>query len=133
MSVFLVFFFFPSRRRHTRCALVTGVQTCALPICDDVHLGTTRSHLPQTLHRTVLPCSSPRAAHLREPAPWHEHPPKFHVTSPGPDECGQPTAQHHALRPGVPRSRQAPSPMDYARACPRTTHTASHLLSPATV
>src|SRR3546814_1797739 len=26
-------FFFASRRRHTRCALVTGVQTCALPIC----------------------------------------------------------------------------------------------------
>src|SRR3546814_2137193 len=29
-SVFV--FFFSSRRRHTRCALVTGVQTCALPI-----------------------------------------------------------------------------------------------------
>src|SRR3546814_3073044 len=26
------FFFFSSRRRHTMCALVTGVQTCALPI-----------------------------------------------------------------------------------------------------
>src|SRR3546814_4317182 len=26
-------FCFSSRRRHTRCALVTGVQTCALPIC----------------------------------------------------------------------------------------------------
>src|SRR3546814_3114185 len=26
------FCFFSSRRRHTRCALVTGVQTCALPI-----------------------------------------------------------------------------------------------------
>src|SRR3546814_7829650 len=25
-------FFFSSRRRHTRCALVTGVQTCTLPI-----------------------------------------------------------------------------------------------------
>src|SRR3546814_3262485 len=29
---FVSFFFFSSRRRHTRCALVTGVQTCALPI-----------------------------------------------------------------------------------------------------
>src|SRR3546814_7466142 len=29
-------FFFSSRRRHTRCALVTGVQTCALPICTGV-------------------------------------------------------------------------------------------------
>src|SRR3546814_7732564 len=28
---FYLFFFFSSRRRHTRCALVTGVQTCALP------------------------------------------------------------------------------------------------------
>src|SRR3546814_2820588 len=28
----IYFFFFSSRRRHTRCALVTGVQTCALPI-----------------------------------------------------------------------------------------------------
>src|SRR3546814_6954960 len=30
----MCFFFFSSRRRHTRCALVTGVQTCALPISD---------------------------------------------------------------------------------------------------
>src|SRR3546814_5870364 len=29
-------FFFSSRRRHTRCALVTGVQTCALPILDQI-------------------------------------------------------------------------------------------------
>src|SRR3546814_10886541 len=27
-------FFFSSGRRHTRCALVTGVQTCALPILE---------------------------------------------------------------------------------------------------
>src|SRR3546814_1159739 len=32
LIVFVVVFFFSSRRRHTRCALVTGVQTCALPI-----------------------------------------------------------------------------------------------------
>src|SRR3546814_9600756 len=37
-------FFFSSRRRHTRCALVTGVQTCALPISElvdgaDIFLG----------------------------------------------------------------------------------------------
>src|SRR3546814_13938851 len=38
----LLVFFFSSRRRHTRCALVTGVQTCALPICDirfQIHPG----------------------------------------------------------------------------------------------
>src|SRR3546814_5128325 len=31
--LYIFLFFFSSRRRHTRCALVTGVQTCALPIC----------------------------------------------------------------------------------------------------
>src|SRR3546814_8792257 len=30
----LYYFFFSSIRRQTLCALVTGVQTCALPICD---------------------------------------------------------------------------------------------------
>src|SRR3546814_1328979 len=33
MCLVVILFFFSSRRRHTRCALVTGVQTCALPIC----------------------------------------------------------------------------------------------------
>src|SRR3546814_8502065 len=32
LHLYFYFFFFSSRRRHTRCALVTGVQTCALPI-----------------------------------------------------------------------------------------------------
>src|SRR3546814_5614782 len=31
-NIVFLYFFFSSRRRHTRCALVTGVQTCALPI-----------------------------------------------------------------------------------------------------
>src|SRR3546814_4189019 len=41
-SLFCFCFFFSSRRRHTSCALVTGVQTCALPFCShaahDVHV-----------------------------------------------------------------------------------------------
>src|SRR3546814_20655190 len=38
-------FFFSSRIRHTNCALVTGVQTCALPICErfQSRLSTARS------------------------------------------------------------------------------------------
>src|SRR3546814_19160497 len=32
-NYYVLLFFFSSRRRHTICALVTGVQTCALPIC----------------------------------------------------------------------------------------------------
>src|SRR3546814_17936931 len=35
----LLFVFFSSRRRHTRCALVTGVQTCALPISGNGHFS----------------------------------------------------------------------------------------------
>src|SRR3546814_2533880 len=40
--VFESWFFFSSRRRHTRCALVTGVQTCALPICSIDRIRSTR-------------------------------------------------------------------------------------------
>src|SRR3546814_16756606 len=35
-----MFFLCSSRRRHTRCALVTGVQTCALPILRKIGFGT---------------------------------------------------------------------------------------------
>src|SRR3546814_2884954 len=50
MLVLLSFsvFFFSSRRRHTRCALVTGVQTCALPIYWSKTGGAWR---PGILHR----------------------------------------------------------------------------------
>src|SRR3546814_12048117 len=41
VSFFL--FFFSSRRRHTRCALVTGVQTCALPISESSSESCSRS------------------------------------------------------------------------------------------
>src|SRR3546814_7747945 len=41
-----MFFFFSSRRRHTRCALVTGVQTCALPCYTPLRIrGTVGSSL----------------------------------------------------------------------------------------
>src|SRR3546814_7219237 len=44
MCVLFFFFFFPSRRRHTICELVTGVQTFALPISwNAVYLGTAPS------------------------------------------------------------------------------------------
>src|SRR3546814_11448264 len=39
---FLLVFVFSSRRRHTRCALVTGVQTCALPIFGGAYLSRQR-------------------------------------------------------------------------------------------
>ena len=34
---YVVVFFFSSRRRHTSYISVTGVQTCALPICESFY------------------------------------------------------------------------------------------------
>src|SRR3546814_10789963 len=45
---FHFFFFFSSRRRHTRCALVTGVQTCALPISFDLFFNAVSPRGPIT-------------------------------------------------------------------------------------
>src|SRR3546814_20416208 len=80
-------FFFSSRRRHTRCALVTGVQTCALPICR-VHfletepeattadaLAAAAFQIAQTVSATGIVCfttsgSTPRrVARERPPVP----------------------------------------------------------------
>src|SRR3546814_3766672 len=49
-----VFFFFSSRRRHTSCALVTGVQTCALPICFGVRLEGTQDLMEIDRTRRLL-------------------------------------------------------------------------------
>src|SRR3546814_2801429 len=44
-------FFFSSRRRHTRCALVTGVQTCALPISGEGgHAEAAEDVVEQSVH-----------------------------------------------------------------------------------
>src|SRR3546814_5647346 len=48
-------FFFSSRRRHTRCALVTGVQTCALPICQSLRTGHSQRATCFTGHLTLSP------------------------------------------------------------------------------
>src|SRR3546814_4014550 len=60
--VWFVYFFFSSRRRHTRCALVTGVQTCALPILATFGLGTWLVMLPLTWSGARL------TRHLARPA-----------------------------------------------------------------
>src|SRR3546814_20409695 len=56
---YFVFCFFSSRRRHTRCALVTGVQTCALPIS--------------------CPCSYASALQLDQFAPLHAFEDREHL------------------------------------------------------
>src|SRR3546814_4314884 len=61
--------FFSSRRRHTRCALVTGVQTCALPISADL------AGDPLTAARqvtwTVVADGAGYALEARNPTPYH--------------------------------------------------------------
>src|SRR3546814_7047036 len=48
-----VLFFFSSRRRHTRCALVTGVQTCALPISRDRSSENIMAEIKRTRRNTL--------------------------------------------------------------------------------
>src|SRR3546814_852486 len=51
--VFLIIFFFEGRRRHKGCALVTGVQTCALPIScyENRDQGGPQAHLSGSRHQ----------------------------------------------------------------------------------
>src|SRR3546814_6851253 len=64
------FFFFSSRRRHTSCALVTGVQTCALPICITSHLSVADDDPKKAafdqLSATVEALLSPVLAEIRQ-------------------------------------------------------------------
>src|SRR3546814_18097907 len=62
-------FFFSSRRRHTRCALVTGVQTCALPLSCPTSspVRATRGLMPPCTNRTEPSFSAPGC--------WRSHPP----------------------------------------------------------
>src|SRR3546814_9588628 len=66
-SDFVICFFFSSRRRHTRCALVTGVQTCALPIYTPIpafapyrakHVDAARIGGGRRVHDRLLPLLS---------------------------------------------------------------------------
>src|SRR3546814_12477770 len=58
----MILFFFSSRRRHTRCALVTGVQTCALPICNGEGDGRQRGGRRPGHHRPDDDVSVPYSA-----------------------------------------------------------------------
>src|SRR3546814_1013820 len=53
--------FFSSRRRHTRCALVTGVQTCALPI------SIPKDRLEKVFDAAIARCRGRTAAHVAMP------------------------------------------------------------------
>src|SRR3546814_6769635 len=83
----IVFCFFSSRRRHTICELVTGVQTCALPIYDLTHTA------DRTVLATVYTCairedlSRWQAMHLPKGEREYDH------------------RHHHRIDTGGPRRR----------------------------
>src|SRR3546814_2910014 len=58
-------FFFSSRRRHTRCALVTGVQTCALPIsqCSAIRPASSEA---EDVHPRILQVPRPDLVVVRD-------------------------------------------------------------------
>src|SRR3546814_5983932 len=73
-----VIVFFSSRRRHSICALVTGVQTCALPIYYSI--GDVISRYQRLLGKNVLqpvgfdafglPAENAAIANHTQPAKW---------------------------------------------------------------
>src|SRR3546814_5560766 len=54
----MCFFFVASRRRHTRCALVTGVQTCALPISEVLALEHPEQQRAERFRRSGVACEA---------------------------------------------------------------------------
>src|SRR3546814_10100292 len=61
-------YFFSSRRRHTRCALVTGVQTCALPICRKSTVGPPSAGYTAQAERHEKRTIAQSVGDLRQPA-----------------------------------------------------------------
>src|SRR3546814_18356616 len=87
-----VLFFFSSRRRHTRCALVTGVQTCALPIltCSrtwgSTHHSQKNSGAARASELKLHFATSPPSANSGRPPKFRSHPknpclPSSHLNS----------------------------------------------------
>src|SRR3546814_4746399 len=88
----VLFVFFSSRRRHTRGALVTGVQTCALPICRPV-----ARPYPQSAR---IPKS--RESTIPKPGRWIRGEPTAVGTSLREDDAGT-NAVGTALADGYPK------------------------------
>src|SRR3546814_14607067 len=75
-----VYFFFSSRRRHTRCALVTGVQTCALPI---LRRRQRRASARSAAPMRWPPNSGSRSSIRRPPVPRPRRNPRRRTDRPG--------------------------------------------------
>src|SRR3546814_17630500 len=62
----LLILFFSSRRRHTRCALVTGVQTCALPISSNAGASFFAMRAAGAFHGMIAP-TTPTGSRTNRP------------------------------------------------------------------
>src|SRR3546814_2038991 len=88
LILWICVFFFSSRRRHTRCALVTGVQTCALPI-SAIRAARSARPTPEPRHggrgaehrvgigRSTCPARSVRVPRATSAAAGHRAPPPY--------------------------------------------------------
>src|SRR3546814_4921281 len=85
-------FFFSSRRRHTRCALVTGVQTCALPISDPLNYVNHNLSIIGTLDgQTVFIQEEPKLTLFKKAARYYacSVPGVWHILDMSATEVGQ--------------------------------------------
>src|SRR3546814_4274743 len=105
------FFFFSSRRRHTSCALVTGVQTCALPI------STTIGRLASMASSVAVPeASRTTSAATIAVRAWPSRS-RGRGSSAGDSESRLSSAcRHAALAAGITACRPGISPATFAAA-----------------
>src|SRR3546814_17751170 len=127
VSFLLRLVFFSSRRRHTRCALVTGVQTCVLPICTSRAGMKPSSPVSRLMTHAGRRSASPPAAGLSRRAsarslkPAGSRPLRPTLPPPSPSD-----AQRSAPYPSAPRRVPAPVPLRP----PAPPQFASHSTSP---
>src|SRR3546814_12804267 len=119
----LLLFFFSSRRRHTRCALVTGVQTCALPIFRASYIKV----LPATCwgsglrppQSTCRITAHGRGSDARPQAARGFHLPRLQRQPGAQPQAGEGGVQRRGRRredPGPGAARDAPAPNQIGRA-----------------
>src|SRR3546814_6055499 len=92
-------FIFSSRRRHTRCALVTGVQTCALPICIKFTLDELRALVDIGSYDLIMQAE---AEEIRQT--WQKTPPRSLSGNTGSTKGGTAKPEMSGKLPDIPPS-----------------------------
>src|SRR3546814_60592 len=106
-----MYFFFSSRRRHTRCALVTGFQTCALPISRPVDSREVAEALLILQHSAFHEARSTRRcaplSAFQSHAPLDDR--RFRLSSPPANNCRRKNPPRHHGRRHSPGHNRCPS------------------------